>query len=237
MEGEMIKLVIDDRPVEVEKGTTLLEACGKLDIKIPTLCYHKALSPYGACRLCLVEVEQGGRTSIQTSCNYPAREGLVVRTATDRVVKTRRIMAELLLARCPESEQIKEIAEELGVTSRRIEPKNEDCILCGLCVRMCSERMGRGVLGFSNRGSKRVVTPAFDEHSEECQTCGACYYICPTRTGIKLDRRSRVSPISTRSAASISIPANARYARSSARRTPSISTRKSKCLMSTWAPS
>jgi heterodisulfide reductase subunit A len=199
MESEKINLAIDERSVEVEKGATLLDACTKLDIHIPTLCYHKALTPYGACRLCLVEVEQGGRTSIQTSCNYPAREGLVVRTATERVLNTRRIMAELLLARCPDSERIKDIAEELGVVSTRIESKNEDCILCGLCVRMCRERMGRGVLGFSNRGSKRVVTPAFDEQSEECQTCGACYYICPTRTGIKLDKITGNRPEAVRS--------------------------------------
>jgi heterodisulfide reductase subunit A len=199
MESEKISLVIDGRSVEVEKGATLLDACGNLDIKIPTLCYHKALSPYGACRLCLVEVEQGGRTSIQTSCNYPVREGLVVRTSTERVVRTRRMMAELLLARCPDSESIKAVAEELGATGTRIEPKNEDCILCGLCVRVCKERMGRGVLGFSNRGSKRVVTPAFDEHSEECQTCGACYYICPTRTGIKLDEITENRPQAIRS--------------------------------------
>jgi len=199
MDSEKISLIIDERPVEVEKGATLLDACKKLDIGIPTLCYHEALSPYGACRLCLVEVEQGGRTSIQTSCNYPAREGLTVRTSTERVLKTRRLMAELLLARCPDSENIKRIAGELGVTSQRIEPKNEDCILCGLCVRICSERMGRGVLGFSNRGSKRVVTPAFDEHSEDCQTCGACYYVCPTGTGIKLDKITENTPQRIRS--------------------------------------
>lgn len=194
MESEKIKLTIDDRAVEVEKGTTLLEACGKLDIHIPTLCYHQALTPYGACRLCLVEVEDRGRTSIQTSCNYPAREGLTVRTSTERVTKTRRLMAELLLARCPDSENIRSIAEELGVTGDRIERKNEDCILCGLCVRMCKERMGRGVLAFSNRGSSRVISPAFDAHSDECQTCGACYSVCPTGAGIKLDEITTNSP-------------------------------------------
>ncbi|MGD9402704.1 MAG: FAD-dependent oxidoreductase, partial [bacterium] len=199
MESDKIKLVIDDRPVEVEKGATLLEACAKLDIKIPTLCYHKALTPYGACRLCLVEVEAGGRTSIQTSCNYPAREGLTVRTSTERVIKTRRLMAELLLARCPDSENIKTIAGELGVTGQRIEPKNDDCILCGLCVRICKERMGRGVLAFSNRGSGRVISPAFDAHSDECQTCGACYSVCPTGIGIKLDEITANTPMRIKS--------------------------------------
>jgi heterodisulfide reductase subunit A len=199
METEKAKLVIDDRPVEIDKGSTLLDACTKLDISIPTLCYHKALSPYGACRLCLVEVEQGGRISIQTSCNYPVSDGLVVRTSTERVTRTRKLMAELLLARCPDSETIRRIAEDLGITGDRIEPKHEECILCGLCVRICKERMGRGVLGFSNRGSRRVVTPAFDQHSEECRTCGACFYVCPTRTGIRFEKITGNRPRALRS--------------------------------------
>ena len=199
MESKMIKLTIDDQSVEFEKGTTLLEACKELDIAIPTLCYHEALSPYGACRLCLVEIEQNGRVSIQTSCNYPVQEGMTVRTGTERVLKSRKIMMELLLARCPDSENIKRLAEEMGVTQTRIEPKNEDCILCGLCVRMCKERMGKGVLGFSGRGSKRVVSPAFDQTSDECQTCGACYNVCPVENGIKFSKITGNRPIPIKS--------------------------------------
>jgi heterodisulfide reductase subunit A len=199
MESNMIKLTIDDQSVEFEKGTTLLEACKELDIAIPTLCYHEALSPYGACRLCLVEIEQNGRVSIQTSCNYPVQEGMTVKTGTERVLKSRKIMMELLLARCPDSENIKRLAEEMGVTQTRIEPKNEDCILCGLCVRMCKERMGKGVLGFSGRGSKRVVSPAFDQTSDECQTCGACYNVCPVENGIKFSKITGNRPIPIKS--------------------------------------
>jgi len=76
--SKMINLTIDDRPVEMAEGATVLEACSKLDIKIPTLCYHKALSSYGACRLCLVEIEENGRTSVRTSCNYPVIEGMLI---------------------------------------------------------------------------------------------------------------------------------------------------------------
>ncbi len=191
---EMISLTIDDRPVEMAEGATILEACGKLDIKIPTLCYHKALSSYGACRLCLVEIEENGRTSIRTSCNYPVVEGIKVRTDTERIIRNRKIMAELLLARCPDSKKIQSVAKALGVTGNRMDLKHEDCILCGLCVRMCRERMGKGVLGFSNRGSERIVSPAYNEQSEECQTCGACYYICPVEKGIKLDEISENKP-------------------------------------------
>ena len=198
-ESKMIKLTIDDQSVEFEKGTTLLEACKELDIAIPTLCYHEALSPYGACRLCLVEVQQNGRVSIQTSCNYPVQQGITVKTGTERVLKSRKIMMELLLARCSGSEKIKSLAEEMGITRTRIEPKNEDCILCGLCVRMCKERMGKGVLGFSGRGSKRLVSPAFDQTSDECQTCGACYNVCPVENGIKFSEITGNRPIPIKS--------------------------------------
>ena len=184
----MIKLTIDDQSIEVDEGTTVLEAAQELRIKIPTLCYHKALPSYGACRLCLVEVSQNGRpVSIQASCTYPAQEGLVVKTDTERVIKTRRIMAELLLARCPDSEEVKRIAKELGVERTRIKPKHKDCLLCGLCVRMCHDRMGRGAIGFAHRGSKREVQPAFDIQSDVCQTCGACFSICPMQS-IKFEK-------------------------------------------------
>jgi heterodisulfide reductase subunit A len=190
----MIKLTIDDQTIEVEEGTKVLEAAQQLRIKIPTLCYHKALPSYGACRLCLVEVSQnGGPVSIQASCNYPAQEGLVVKTDTERVIKARRIMAELLLARCPDSEEVKKIAKELGVERTRIKPKHKDCLLCGLCVRMCHNRMGRGAIGFAYRGSKREVQPAFDKQSDICQTCGACFSICPTEA-IKFEKITKNEP-------------------------------------------
>jgi len=127
-------------------------------------------------------------------CTFPAQDGISVRTDTERVMKTRKMMAELLLARCPESEKVRKVASDLGVTETRIEAEHDDCILCGLCVRICSEKMGRGVLGFSNRGSKRMVSPAFDSQSEECQTCGACYEVCPTDRGIKLAEITENTP-------------------------------------------
>ncbi len=191
----MINLTINGQKIEAEEGTTLLEAAQKLGIKIPTLCYHKALPAYGACRLCLVEVSQNGRpSSIQASCTYPVQEGLVVKTDTERVIRTRKIMAELLLARCPDSEEVKRIAKEIGVEKSRIRAKNEDCLLCGLCVRMCRDRMGRGAIGFAGRGSKRQVQPAFDVQSDVCQTCGACYFVCPTK-GIKFEEITRNKPV------------------------------------------
>jgi heterodisulfide reductase subunit A len=175
-----MNLTINDRPIQVEEGTTVLEAAQALGVKIPTLCYHKALSPYGSCRLCLVEVDDGRRKRIRTSCVFPVEEGIKVQTHAERVVRARKIVVELLLARCPESDEIRSIADELGVTETRIRRRNEKCILCGLCVRVCSERMGKTVIGFANRGFQREVVPAFDAESEICMGCGACAFICPT---------------------------------------------------------
>jgi len=175
-----ITLTIDDQQLSVPSGSTVLEACEELGVNIPTLCYHKALGGYGACRLCLVEVEQNGRTDIQASCIYPVQKGLLVRTNTERVQRTRRIMAELLLARCPEVNKVKEVAAELGVTETRFPKKNEDCILCGLCTRVCSELMKSGAVDFRGRGHTREVGPAYDKHSPICMACGACAVVCPT---------------------------------------------------------
>jgi heterodisulfide reductase subunit A len=176
----VIELTINGNKSEFPEGKTLLECIESTGIKIPTLCYHKALTPYGACRLCVVEVTQGNRTTIQASCTYPAMDNLIVNTDTERVKKSRKIIVELLLARCPDSKEIQKIAKELGVKETRFEKKNDDCFLCGLCVRMCNERMGISAINFLNRGPHRKVSPPFDVVSDTCQTCGACAFICPT---------------------------------------------------------
>ncbi len=162
---KMINLTIDDKKVEVEEGSTVLQAAEKLGIKIPTLCHHKSLLPYGACRVCLVEVVKSWGPSIQASCVYPAEEGMVIQTGSERVLKTRRMMLELLLARCPDSSRIIEMAKEMGVDEPRFPKMNENCILCGLCTRVCEERMGVGAVSFVNRGSDRKVAVPYDKHS------------------------------------------------------------------------
>jgi len=176
-----VKLRIDDQEATAAQGSTVLHVCQEAGIEIPTLCYHKALPGYGACRLCLVEVErENGATTVEASCVFPVSEGLVVRTDTDRVLKARRIMAELLLARCPDSDKVKEVAEQVGVSETRFPLKNEDCILCGLCTRVCSMLMGSGAIDFRGRGHTREVGPAYDKHSPICMACGACAVVCPT---------------------------------------------------------
>ena len=176
----MVTLTINKQKVEVEEGTNLLAAIESIGIKVPTLCFHKALMPYGACRLCVVEVQAPGRdTMLQASCSYPAINGINVFTDSDRILRARKIVAELLLARCPDSEVIKKIAEEYGIKEPRIKKKNEDCILCGLCVHMCEQRMGRSAIGFTGRGPKKKLEPPFGKHNEMCWICGACNFICP----------------------------------------------------------
>ncbi len=177
----MPRLTINEAPVEVEEGSNLLTAIEKAGVKVPTLCHHKALTPYGACRLCVVEVHLPDRVpTVQASCSYPALDGISVFTHTDRVARVRRIVAELLLARCPDAIAVRRVAAELGVHDTRITKKHDDCIYCGLCVRMCQERMGRAAIGFSGRGPRKKLKPPFGKHNPVCWTCGACDFICPT---------------------------------------------------------
>jgi coenzyme F420 hydrogenase subunit beta len=175
----MINLKINGIDVSVDRGTTLLEAAQFLGLPIPTLCHMEGLSPYGACRLCVVEVGDPPNSRLVTSCTYPAEEGLKVRTASARVLRARKMIVELLLASCPQSKTIQDIAAALEVRQQRFRQENEDCILCGRCVRMCAEQMVAGAIGFTGRGQDRSIGTPFDSNSEVCRLCGACMYVCP----------------------------------------------------------
>jgi heterodisulfide reductase subunit A len=184
----MIPVVIDGQSIQVEEGTTILEAAQRLGIYIPTLCHHPALEPSGACRLCTVEITVGGRSRLVTACNYPIRWEIEVQTASEKVIKGRKLLAELLLARCPNAPEIQRLAASLGVTEARFEPGAEDelCYLCGLCVRMCREIIGQSAISFVGRGVDRQVGTPFLKFSDDCIACGACAFICPTGA-IKLE--------------------------------------------------
>ena len=178
----MITLKINGLRVSVPRGSTLLEASQFLGFPIPTLCHMEGLSPYGACRLCVVEIGKGERTRLVTTCSYPAEEGLSVRTASSRVVRARRMILELLLASCPQSKVIQDLAAQHEIRTQRFKQEYEDCILCGLCVRMCDEQMAAKAIGFRGRGETRSIGTPFDVHSEECRQCGGCIYVCPACT-------------------------------------------------------
>jgi NADH dehydrogenase/NADH:ubiquinone oxidoreductase subunit G len=175
----MINLNINGLPIEVDKGTTILEAAQLLGFPIPTLCHMDGLSPYGACRLCVVEIGVEPRSKLVSSCTYPVEEGMRVRTASERVLKSRLMTVELLLASCPQSKVIQDIASEMGVRKQRFRQEHEDCILCGLCVRMCGEQMMGSAIGFRGRGENRSLGTPFDVKSEQCRLCGGCMYVCP----------------------------------------------------------
>ena len=175
----MINLTINGLNVSVEKGSTLLEAAQFLGFPIPTLCYMEGLSSYGACRLCVVEIGEEPKTKLVSSCTYPAEEGLKVRTSSERVIRARKMILELLLASCPQSKVIQDLAAKYEVRQQRFKQEYEDCILCGLCVRMCQEQMMAKAIGFQGRGENRKIGTPFDIKSEVCRQCGGCMYVCP----------------------------------------------------------
>jgi bidirectional [NiFe] hydrogenase diaphorase subunit len=182
----MITLTIDGQEVRVADGSSLLEAARQNGIAIPTLCYHEVLEPYGSCRLCVVEMETPRGARLVASCVYPAEEGAVVKTSSDMVQRSRCMTVELLLAAAPHAKAIQELAAGLGVREPRVSLGDNDCILCGLCVRACREIVGANAISLINRGFSKEVSPPFEVGSNSCVGCTTCVFVCPTGA-IKLE--------------------------------------------------
>ncbi len=178
----MPKITIDGIDFDAPKGWTILDTAKFLGLEIPTLCYNEGLTVWGGCRLCIVEIGIGEQSKIVTSCTYLAEEGLIVRTATKRIIEARKMILELLISQCPTSKILQDMAAKMGLNQVRFKPKWEDCIYCGQCVRMCEEQMMAKAIGFANRGNKLKITTPFNVASEECRRCGGCMYICPACT-------------------------------------------------------
>jgi NADH dehydrogenase/NADH:ubiquinone oxidoreductase subunit G len=195
----MAKITIDGQNLEFEEPMTVLEAAKKLQIKIPTLCYNEHLTPYGGCRICLVETTTEAapeRTRLLPACTAPASDGMIVVTDSERVLTSRRFVIELFLSRCPESEQVRAMAKEMGadpdgqdldsvgqyLLKRSPRRAATNCILCGLCVRVCQQIPQRYALSLKERGIYRKVTPPFEKVAQSCIGCGSCAYVCPTKT-------------------------------------------------------
>jgi bidirectional [NiFe] hydrogenase diaphorase subunit len=177
----MVTLKIDGRKVKAQEGSTILENARKLNIDIPTLCYHEDLSPFGACRLCMVEVKINGTWQIAASCDTTVDNGMEVRTGSEAVRESRKASAKLLYYKYPETDAVREIAQELGVDVPDEKAEGHDCILCGLCVRGCREIVGVSALTFQDRGRDREIEEARIEFDPNlCIGCGSCAYICPT---------------------------------------------------------
>ena len=175
----MITFRLNGKEVQGEEGQTILQVAEEYGVEIPTLCYHKALEPGGTCRLCTVEVNDGRRTVFVTACTYPVQEGIEVLTDTEEVHEGRKLMVELLLARCPDVPIVKELAEKYDLKESRFEKEEDDCILCGLCIRIC-QRMGNSAIGMTGRGVETKVDTPFHMQTEVCMACGACVSVCPT---------------------------------------------------------
>jgi bidirectional [NiFe] hydrogenase diaphorase subunit len=178
----MLKFKINEKEVEALPEWTVLDAAREHGIHIPTLCYHESVEPSGGCRLCVVEVVEGNWSKVVISCMYPVKEGMMVLTDSDRVKNVRRWVLEMLLAECPASKEIQALAAEYGVTSSRFTIKNpkEQCMVCGLCVRVCREVVGVSAITTIGRGVHKVIGTPFGKTSEDCVACGSCVTVCPT---------------------------------------------------------
>ncbi|MFH1531417.1 MAG: 2Fe-2S iron-sulfur cluster-binding protein [Pseudomonadota bacterium] len=166
-----VHLTMNGRDITAREGMTLLDAATEAGIRIPTLCHEPALEPYGGCRLCMVETEKDGRTKLVTSCCAPVQDGLTVQTDTERVLRIRRMILELIW---PANQTL---SAEYGVTGSRFSAERPDCSLCGLCVRTCDEVTGRHAVFFQGRGADRRV--AFvPGGANQCLDCRACFDRC-----------------------------------------------------------
>lgn len=175
-----VALVINGRNVTAEKGMTILEAARNAGVDIPTLCHHEEVAPFGACRLCTVEITSGGRSRLVVSCVYPVEEGLDVQTESAPVVKGRKLILEMLLVRAPGVQALRDYGSRYGADVAKFSSDPSFCILCGLCVNYCAEVKGKHAIGFTGRGVERQVMFLPEVASEECPKCGECFSLCPT---------------------------------------------------------
>ncbi len=216
--AEMINIIIDSQKVLVPEETTVFEAAKKININIPHLCYHEDLSIYGACRICVVEIE--GRPRLEPSCATLVEEGMKIKTNSPRVRKARKMLIELLLANHPEdcftcernqTCELAKLAYDLGVRQLRFEKGRKynyeldltspsivrdpnKCIQCSRCIRVCSEIQAVGAIEYINRGGRTQVLTFFNKglNNVECTTCGQCILACPTGA---LREKTRVSDV------------------------------------------
>lgn len=176
---EYVTLSIDGANVKVPKGSSVLDAALEYGICIPHLCHVRGLTPMGVCRLCIVENIKHGRSKITTSCTLEAEEGMIVLAHTDKIMKLRRNIAEMLVAEAPNSRAIQDVAARCGVKDVRYPFRNKTCVLCGRCVRACDEVWQSESLGFVGRGEERHVALPFDKRPDYCKKCNACIDLCP----------------------------------------------------------
>ena len=174
-----VNFIINGAKIKVSKGTTVLDAALSYGICIPHLCHIQGVTPFGACRLCIVEYLKNGKSKVTTSCTLEAEEGMVISAHSEKILKARKNIAEMLVAEAPNSRAIQDMAVRCGVSRVRYPFRNKNCVLCGRCVRVCSEVWQSKSLGFVGRGQERHVALPFDTRPEFCKRCNACIEICP----------------------------------------------------------
>jgi len=175
-----IKLQIDGKTVAASEGMTLLDAAKSVGIEIPTLCHHEKLEPYGGCRICTVEIGGDNWSKLVAGCIYPAEEGLVVTTRSEKIDRIRKVLLEEMLAHAPDSEELRPLAEKYGADKNRFEKESSFCIHCGLCVRYCAEIKQKHAVGFVDRGAHREISFIPSIATKECWDCKECFPLCPT---------------------------------------------------------
>jgi NADH dehydrogenase/NADH:ubiquinone oxidoreductase subunit G len=174
-----VSLTIDGAVLRVRKGMSVLDAALEYGICIPHLCHYPNLTDTGVCRLCIVEHVKNGRSVITTSCTLKVAEGMVILSETEKVRRLRRNLAELLVAKAPNSRAIQDVAVRCGVKQVRYPFQNEKCVLCGRCVRVCSEMWQARAIGFVGRGKDRRVAFPFGRKPDFCKNCYTCIDLCP----------------------------------------------------------
>jgi len=191
-----VKFTINGEPVEAQSGQSVLDVARRYGFEIPSLCHHEAVTPYGACRLCLVEIAKGRRRKLTTSCNYEVLEGIEVITGSPAIRQHRAMVLELILAEAPDAEPVRELAKRYGVVISRFKTTRavagegpRDCILCGLCARVCTEVVKADALAFNGRGDKRGVGTPYSEASAPCIGCASCASVCPTNRIVVKDTK------------------------------------------------
>jgi NADH dehydrogenase/NADH:ubiquinone oxidoreductase subunit G len=177
----MIEIYINDQPYEAQEHSKLLEVCKAHDIPVPTLCYHPALPGFAGCRLCVVELRKGEWSKLVTACEYPVQRPEHFYTNSEKVRKSRRMTAKLLLARAPEAKDVLEnlLDEEIEPEFEPLDVFNKKCVLCGLCYRVCHVQ-GTAAIYTTGRGANKVVETPFKEANDDCIGCGSCAAVCPT---------------------------------------------------------
>jgi iron-only hydrogenase group A len=200
-----VKLEVNGRSIEAEKGETILSALNRHGLHVPTICSMKDLSPSGACRMCVVEVE--GSENLVPSCSFPIEGPMIIMTHSPRVLRARKTNVELLLSNHPDdclycersgSCELQSLSEDLNIRERRIPGKRSPhkidksspaiirdpskCILCGRCVRICEEIMATSSLDFAHRGNELKISTTLAKplNYSNCTSCGQCLVACPT---------------------------------------------------------